>query len=70
MVPVRQGCDLRKRVEPPLGIEPTTFSLRGAFAVFAGDSQRLWATDLAGHFAWNTAGQLPERGQHGDSARR
>jgi len=23
-----QGCDLRERVEPPVGIEPTTFSLR------------------------------------------
>jgi len=28
VVPVLQGCDLGERVEPPVGIEPTTFSLR------------------------------------------
>lgn len=41
-----QSCDMWELAEPSVGIEPTTCSLRGAFAVSADGSRHLLPSDL------------------------
>jgi len=43
VIRIVQGSDLRERVEPPVGIEPTTFSLRGAEGVSG--RVRTWSSE-------------------------
>ncbi len=66
----RMPSDLGVLVEPPVGIEPTTFSLRGAFGVCMGGSHRLRTAGPLECFGGHVAAHVAEWGQHGDSAHR
>jgi hypothetical protein len=55
-------------VEPPVGIEPTTFSLRRAFVACSGDSQRLRTSLQRETIRRRAGGCVRGWGQHGDSA--